>query len=153
MTIRTIARAAWILPVLLFGLTVHQGMTARSLNATLTEGEQAVAQVTRYERSDRKDVTHVSLDLTVELADGSIITKENLALPYSIGHRVEADSLDVRVLPGTAQEVVITSIGRTHVSIALSNALFAFVIFVMAFIGVRAWNRHLDRKHAESTTA
>lgn len=146
MSSNLIARVAWVVPALLLALAIHQVTTAVNLARTLDEGEQAMAEVTRYERSDRKDVTHVELDLRVRLADGTTFERNRLALPYSIGHRVEADSLAVTVLPGSGQEVVITEIGRTQVRIAWSNAAMSFVVFLMAFAGVFSWNRWLRKK-------
>ena len=105
-----------------------------------------MAEVTRYERSDRKDVTHVELDLLVRMQDGTTLERTRMALPYSIGHRVEAESLNVTVLPGTGQEVVITQIGRTQARIAWSNGAMSFIAFLMAFLGVFSWNRWLFRK-------
>ena len=146
MSSHLIARVAWVIPALLLALAIHQVSTAVNLARTLDNGEQAMAEVTRYERSDRKDVTHFELDLRVRLADGTVFERERLALPYSIGHRVEADSLEVTVLPGSGQEVVITQIGRTQVRIAWSNAAMSFIIFLMAFVGVFSWNRWLAKK-------
>lgn len=146
MTPRTVARFAWAVPALLLFLTIHQVVTAVNLGQTLDEGQTAMAEVTRYERSDRKDVTHVELDLLVRLDDGTSFERNRLALPYSIGHRVEAESLEVTVLPGGSQEVVITEIGRTQVSIAWSNGAMSFIAFLMAFVGVFSWNRWQNRR-------
>ena len=66
-----VARLAWSVPVLLLVLTLHQAWTAYELQDTLDTGTSAMAEVTRYERSDRKDVTHVELDLLVHMPDGS----------------------------------------------------------------------------------
>ena len=110
MSSRSVARFAWALPALLLFLTIHQVVTAVNLGRTLDEGQTAMAEVTRYERSDRKDVTHVELDLLVHMEDGTTLERNRMALPYSIGHRVEAESLQVTVLPGGGQEVVITQI-------------------------------------------
>lgn len=141
-----VARLAWAVPVLLLALTLHQAYTAYEIQDTLDTGVQAMAEVTRYERSDRKDVTHVELDLLVHMPDGSTIEKTHMALPYSIGHRVEAESLAVIVHSGAAQEVVIKEIGHTQVSIAWSNAAMSLVAFLMAFAGVFYWNRWQKRQ-------
>lgn len=141
-----VARLAWLLPGILFLLTTHQVKTSIDLSTTRSNGEMVWADVARYERSDRKDVTMVELDLMVHMPDGSIFERDNLALPYSIGHRVESDSLQVYVLPGAAQEVVIADIARTQVLIAASNAVMAFIATLMAFWGVFAWNRWLARQ-------
>ena len=140
-----VARIAFLVPLVLILLCAHQIKTALDLSRTRADGTLAQAHVLRYERSDRKDVTHVELDLEAMLPDGEMFVKERLALPYSIGHRVEEDSLAVLVLPGSAQEVVIASIIRTQISIAWSNAGMAFMAFLMAFVGVIAWNRFLNR--------
>ncbi len=143
-----IARIAWILPVLLLLLSIHQVKTSIDLSETRTTGTTVWADVTRYDRSDRKDVTMVELDLTATLPDGSVFERNRLSLPYSIGHRVEKDSLLVIVQPGAAQEVVIDEIVRTQISIARSNAVMAFMAALMAFWGVFAWNRWLKRSAA-----
>jgi len=143
MSARTVAKLAWSVPVFLLALTVHQAFTAVQLKKTMDQGTLTWAEVTRYERSDRKDVTEVELDLIVHLPDGSQFVREKLALPYSIGHRVEADTLSVMVLQGATQEVVITEIGETQVKIAWSNMAMSFIALIMAFVGVFAWNKML----------
>ena len=107
----------------------------------MDEGILAWAEVTRYDRTDRKDVTQVELDMIVHMPDGSQFVRDNLALPYSIGHRVEADTLSVMVLAGSAQEVVIQEIGETQVKIAWSNAAMSLIGLLMTFVGVFYWNK------------
>ena len=138
MSSNLVARVAWTVPAVLLLLSVHQIVTAVNLGRTLDEGEQAMAEVTRYERSDRKDVTHVELDLLVRMQDGTTLERTRMALPYSIGHRVEAESLNVTVLPGSGQEVVITQIGRTQARIAWSNGAMSFLAFLMALVAFSA---------------
>lgn len=142
---RRLARLAWIVPVALFLLGGHQAWTAVEIGRTMKLGEEALARVTRYERTDRKDVTQAELDLVVTLRDGSTITRERLALPYTVAHRVEADSLPVRVLRGAAQEIVLTDIAGTQRRIAWSNAAMSLVMALIALAGVVAWNRLLGR--------
>jgi low temperature requirement protein LtrA len=131
--------------VLLLLLAGHQVKTSLDLSATRATGTKVWADVTRYDRSDRKDVTMVELDLVATLPDGTVFERTRLNLPYTIGHRVEKDSLLVIVQPGAAQEVVIDEIARTQISIARSNAVMAFIAALMAFWGVFAWNRWLNR--------
>lgn len=150
MSSNLVARIAWTVPAVLLLLSIHQIVTAVNLGRTLDEGEQAMAEVTRYERSDRKDVTHVELDLLVRMQDGTTLERTRMALPYSIGHRVEAESLSVTVLPGGGQEVVITQIGRTQARIAWSNGAMSFLAFLMAFVGVFSWNHWLSRKTGQA---
>ena len=141
----TVARISWLVPVLFFALAIYQTKVTIDLGRTVQYGTPAVAEVTRYERSDRKDVTHAELDLRIPLPDGTTLIREKLSLPYSIAHRVEKDTLHVRVLKGTGQEVVISSIVGTQRRIALSNVAMSFVAAMLAFAGVFAWNRHLKR--------
>lgn len=140
-TVRHVAAASWIIPCALILLGGHQAWTAVEIGRTLRLGEEATATVTRYERSDRKDVTQAELDLTVTLSDGSTISRERLALPYSIAHRVESDSLRVRVLRGAAQEIVLEEIGGTQRRIAWSNAAMSLIMGLIALAGAVAWNR------------
>ncbi len=143
---RTVARVAWVLPVLLLALTINQFKVARDLGTTFENGVSATAEVTRYFRSDRKDVTHAEVDLRIVLADGTELIRERLALPYSIAHRIEdADSVRVRVRPGAAQEIVIEAIAGTQRRIALSNAAMSLIVFLLVLTGVWFWNRHLGR--------
>lgn len=146
MLVSKLARWAWILPAVLLALTLHQAYTAVQLRKTLDEGIVTWAEVTRYERTDRKDITNVVLDLIVHMPDGSEFTRLDLTLPYSIGHRVQADTLQVRVLRGAAQEVVIQEIGDTHVRIAWSNFGMSLIAFFMVFTGILAWNKVMQRK-------
>jgi hypothetical protein len=148
---RLIARIAWFIPVLLLALSLYEIDVARDLKATTESGQKVWADVTRYERSDRKDVTNVELDLDVHLPDGSLLRKEHMTLPYSIGHRVDKDSLEVFVLPGADQDVVIASISGTATSIAWSNAAMSFIAFLIAVAGVWSWNRFLARRRSESS--
>lgn len=144
-TARLIARIAWIIPAALLALSLYQVDVAGDLQSTINSGETVWADVTRYDRSDRKDVTHVEFDLEAHLSDGSTLRKERMTLPYSIGHRVNEDSVEVHVRPGADQEVVISSVAGTHTSIAWSNAAMSFVAFLIALAGVWSWNRYLRR--------
>lgn len=148
---KRVARVAWLLPALLLLLAGHQAKTSVDLSETRATGTTVWADVTRYERSDRKDVTMVEMDLVATMPDGSVFERTRLNLPYTIGHRVEKDSLLVIVQPGAAQEVVIDEIARTQISIARSNAVMAFMAALMAFWGVFAWNRWLKKTAAAQT--
>ena len=141
------ARIAWGVPAILLFLTIQQTKVTIDLGRTMNEGMPAVAEVLRYDRTDRKDVTHAEIDLRVVFGDGSVIEKTQMALPYTIAHRVEdADSVDVLVFPGSSQEVVIASIVGTQQKIALYNIAMSFIAFVLAAVGVYFWNRMIDNE-------
>jgi len=148
---RILARIAWIVPAVLLALSIYEAKVARDLAVTAERGVPAVAKVTRYLRADRKDVTEAELDLIITLPDGSTIRRDKLTLPYSIAHRVEQDTLDVRVLRGSGQEVVISSIVGTQTRIAWSNAGMSLIAMLMAIAGVVAWNRFPVRETPEDT--
>lgn len=139
-----VARIAWAVPVVLLLLTFQQLKVTLDLGETMKQGTPAVARVTRYDRTDRKDVTHAELDLEIHLKDGTVLHKNNLALPYSIAHRVEGkDSLDVLVLRGASQEVVLTDIVGTQRRIAFYNIAMSLMAFLLVTVGVFFWNRML----------
>jgi Zn-dependent protease with chaperone function len=147
---RAVARLSWIVPVLLMALSAQQFMVARSIGETLRSGEEAEAQVLRYFRSDRKDVTHAEVDLKVRLSDGTERTWEHVALLYTIAHRIdEAESVMVRVRAGASPEVVLTAIGGTQKRIALSNGAMSLIVFLIALAGVWSWNRYVSRQPVE----
>ncbi len=149
---RLIARISWIVPLLLLGLSAHQAKVALDLGRTVREGSPAVAEVTRYDRADRKDVTHAELDLRIAMPDGSTLIREKLSLPYSIAHRVEQDTLHVRVLQHSAQEIVISSIVGTQRLIAMSNSAMSLIAMIIAFAGVFAWNRYQKKKDSAAAS-
>lgn len=150
---RAVARLAWVIPIGLLALTIQQAKVTRDLNHTLEQGEAARAEVLRYFRSDRKDVTHAEVDLQAVLSDGTTRNWMNLALPYTIAHRIdEMDSVDVMVNVGGGQEVVIQEIGGTQLRIAMSNAAMALVVFLITLALVWGWNRYITREAAGSVS-
>ncbi len=144
---RIIARLLWIAPAILFFLTVDQVKVALDLRATWETGTPATAEVLTFENSNRADVTYGYVDLQIPLPDGRTLTKEKLSLPHSLLPRIaREETLEVRVRPGAAQDVVIASLMPAHWLIAASQAgisLFGGLIF---FVGVFWWNRYLKVK-------
>ncbi|GIV61324.1 MAG: hypothetical protein KatS3mg044_0190 [Rhodothermaceae bacterium] len=141
-----VARLLWLAPAMLLALAIYQARVAHDLRTTLDRGQAASAQVTHYNRVDRKDVTFAEVSLRVRLPDGTVLEKEHLSLPYSLSFMVERDSLEVRVLPGAAQEVVIAEIAATQARIAGMNAAMSFGAFLLFAAGVFWWNRYLRRR-------
>ena len=144
---RTVARIAWILPLFFAGLFVHQTRVAYNLHRTLTQGQPAQAQVLEVHQENRVDVTYDYVSLRVDLPDGSTITKEQMSIPHSLIQLLESKkTVDVRVRPGSSQEVVITQIGGTQWRIAAMNAAMAFGAALVFGLGVFFWNRYLKRE-------
>ena len=139
-----LAKAAWIVPVILVGLGVHQGKVAVDLRTTLSEGLSATAAVTEYERVDRADVTYGYVNLEVPLPDGRTLSREKMSLPYSLIQEIEGrDSLQVHVLPDGSQTVVIDMVAETHWKIAAIQSGVSLVAALMAFAAVFGWNRNI----------
>lgn len=142
-----IARILWFVPAALIFLSINQFKVGLDLRSTYADGEEAIARVLEYERVDRADVTYGYVSLEVPLSDGSVITRNEMPLPYSLLHRLEGkDSLAVFVRPGAAQEIVIGLVANAQWKMAIIQSVIAFFAAVMAFVAVGAWNRYLARK-------
>ncbi len=139
-----IARLLWAVPISLLLLAVHQLKVGFDLRNTLVEGELLSAEVTGYDRVDRKDITHGHVSLAIPMKDGSMLEKSEMPLPYSLLHRVEGkERLDVYVLPGSAQEVVIQLVANAQWKMAVIQSSMALVAALIALLGVVAWQRYL----------
>ncbi len=142
-----IARLLWLAPALLLFLTVNQIKVALDLRYTLENGIAATAEIMDFESTDRVEISYDYVSLRVRLADGRVIEHERMSLPHSFVPLIEGKkTVDVRVLPGAAQEIIIASVGRAHWRLAAINAVMCFVGFVLLAVGVFAWNRFLRRK-------
>lgn len=146
-----VARALWLFPAVLLLLTFYLADAALDLRETLMEGIPATAEITDFASSDRVDVTYDYVSLRAELPDGQVIAREQLSFPHSFAEILTGqETLEVRVLPGADQEIVIVRvgeqlIGRPQWRIAAIQAGMSFVAFLLAAAGVFAWNRYLRR--------
>ncbi len=146
-SVKVIARLLWFAPLLLFLLAINQARVAVDLRETLNSGARATAVVTDFDKVDRADVTYGYVSLEVPMADGSTLVKEKLTLPYTLlPHVAGQESLEVLVLPGSQQEVVIASIAQTQWKIAAIQAAMAFGACILFGLGVNWWNRYLARE-------
>lgn len=135
----------WVLPALLLVLMVNQAKVAYDIHRTLVDGTPAVAEVVEYYKTGRVDVTYGYVRLRVPV--NGEVTEHTLPLPISLLPQVEGrETVDVLVLPGQAQEVVVEAIARPQWRLAASNAGMSFIGLVMLTAGVFAWNRYLTRK-------
>ena len=146
-SIRIVSRLAWLAPLLLVVLSVQQLVAALGMRATLADGTEAVADVIDYEFSTRVDVTYDYVSLRVPLPDGDVLVREKLSLPHSLAPRLEGkEQVNVRVMPGASQEVIITEIAAAQWRIAAVNAAMSLFGALLFGAGVFAWNRHLKRE-------
>lgn len=142
-----LAKASWLIPVGLLILAVDQANVSTDVFQTLRDGEAAVATVTEYERIDRADVTYGYVSLSVELQDGTVLTREKMSLPHSLMQQLEGqETLDVRVLSGADQNIVIESVAATQWKIAAIQSGISLLAGIFALVGVAAWNKSLRKK-------
>ena len=142
-------RIAWFIPLFLVALSVHQVWSGMELRTTLEQGEDAEAEVIEVFTTDRVDVTYDYVSLRVTLDDGTEIVREQLSLPHSLIDIVaDRETLDVRVLPGASQEIVITELASTQWRIAIVNAAMSFVLALLAMGGLWWW-RHTLRTEGD----
>ena len=139
------ARLLWIFPAILLFLTVNQVKVALDLRETLNEGVPATAEVVEIYKTNRVDVTYGYVQLRVPTEDG--IVERRLSMPISLLHALDGkESLEVRLLPGEAQEIVVTAIARPQWHMAAINGGISFIGLTLLTIGVWAWNRYLRQK-------
>lgn len=149
--VHAVAKVAWAAPTLLLLLAINQVLVSMDIRDTLRDGERAIATVTDYERVDRADVTFGYVSLSVPMADGTILEKEKMSLPYTLLPRLEGETeLPVIVKPGADQEVVIEEIASTQWKIAAIQSSMALLGSIMFGIGVFAWNRLLKSRSESS---
>ncbi|MEZ4700875.1 MAG: hypothetical protein R2834_11135 [Rhodothermales bacterium] len=149
---RYIARIVWIVPLGLFWLGINQWHVARDLRATLEQGEAARAEVIEFMKNERPDIPFGYISLRAHLADGREIVQEKMALPFTLLPQVEHEQvLDVRVIPGAEQPIVISAIARTQWKIAAMQSAVCFGMMLMFGIGIFFWNRMLTRSGDPAT--
>jgi hypothetical protein len=151
--LRWVARAAWLVPLLFFGLSLHQGKVAYDLHATKLSGTPATAEVLEMKKGNRSDIAYDYVSLRIELPDGGTLTREKLSLPHGIiPPLLERDTLQVNVQQGASIPIVITEkIGPTpavdtQMRIAGINGLMSLVAALLFGGGVWFWNRSLRRE-------
>ena len=151
--IQWVASAAWIVPVLFFGLSLHQGTVVYNLHETKLGGVSATADVLEIQKGNRSDVTLDYVSLRVDLPDGDTFTREKLSLPHGIvPPLLDRETLAVRVQEGASIPIVITEkIGPTPVvdtqmRIAGINGLMSLGAALLFGLGVWFWNRSLRRE-------
>jgi hypothetical protein len=145
--LRLVARLLWLAPALLVFLVVNQTNVALDLRRTWLEGERATAEVVGFENSNRIDVTYGYVNLRVPLGDGRVLEKPKMSLPNTLIHRVEDKRrLDVHVLPGADQEVVIDALMPAHWLIAVAQAGICLLGALIFGGAIYAWNRYLRRE-------
>ena len=151
-SLQWVAQAAWLVPVLFFGLSLHQAKVTYDLHSTKVSGVDATAEVLEMKKGNRSDVTYDYASLRVTLPDGGTLTRERLSLPHGlVPPLLDRETLQVRVRQGASIPIVITeTIGPTPVvdtqmRIAGIHGLMSLGAALLFGIGVWFWNRSLRR--------
>jgi hypothetical protein len=151
-SLQWVAQAAWLVPVLFFGLSLHQAKVTYDLHSTKVSGVDATAEVLEMKKGNRSDVTYDYASLRVTLPDGGTLTRERLSLPHGlVPPLLDRETLQVRVRQGASIPIVITeTIGPTPVvdtqmRIAGINGLMSLGAALLFGIGIWYWNRSLRR--------
>ncbi len=144
---RFVARAVWGVPVVLAALAANQAKVALDLKSTWENGEKARAEVVVFERSNRADVNYGYVSLRVPLGDGRVLQKKRMSLPHSLLPRLQgADTLEVRIRPGAAQEVVIDSLMPAHWLIAASQMGISALGAILFLGGAYGWSTFIRKR-------
>jgi len=145
--VRITARIFCVIPLILIGLAVNQGLVAGQLRSTWNQGVSAIAKVEEFETTNRADVTYGYIHLQVALADGQIIERERMSLPQSLWSRVKGqDSLRVLVQPGAPQEIVIEQLMPAQWLIAASQMGISLMGAILSGVFAYFWNRALHKE-------
>ncbi|GAB5519329.1 MAG: hypothetical protein RhofKO_15800 [Rhodothermales bacterium] len=142
-----IARLMWVIPVGMLLLAINQVNVVFDLQSTLEEGTLVVADVDTVVTTNRSEIAYDYLDLSVPMPSGDTLRVEKMTLPHSLFTHVQDEKkLDVRVMPGAAQEVVLVHVADTQWRIAAMNAAICFVFGILAGVGIYFWNKTLREK-------
>lgn len=142
--VQIIAKIFWGVPLLLTVLAVNQGFVAWHLRNTWIHGIPAIAEVERFDATNRADITYGYIDLRVTLSEGKIIERQKMSLPQSLWHRVkEQDSMRVHVRPGNSQEIVIDRLMPAHWLIAASQMGISIIGAMLSGVLAYFWNKSL----------
>lgn len=149
----------WLMPALLAASGLYLARTPLDLARTLRDGTPATARVAGVVTTNRSEVSFDEVLLVIPRA-GADSLRTALPVPHSVFQLVERQrTLPVRVLPGSAQPVVIEGtvwseadgttmpvrLGSTQMWIAGMSAAVSLVGAALLAWGIFAWNRYLAR--------
>jgi hypothetical protein len=151
MTDRSVSRFLWIVPVILFGLMVHQAWVVYSVTQTWNDGKAATAEIVDYEMKEMAAQTHGIMTLRIPLPDGHSI-EETLSMPAMLATQVRnTEQLEVRVRPGRSQQIVVAELMRTQRRMAMINVIIAGLGAVFVAGAIIAWRRYINRSSENQT--
>lgn len=150
----------WLAPLLLVAAGIVLAKTPYDFSRTLREGYAATARVDSFITTDRSEIAYDAVVLVVPPATGADSLRTTLPVPHSLFQIVgDQKTLPVRVLPGSAQPVVIEAtnvldgkggrqrlgLGSMQMRLAAIGSAICLLFAVMLAVPIFLWNRHLKR--------
>ena len=121
----------WLLPLFFTFLIAQQGTVYYGINETFENGDSYTAEVVEYEMKQIAAQTNGYIILRFETGDGQQIQRK-LSLPVEMaGALQEIRIVPVRYYPGGWQEIVLLPTIETQKNLVWTNALMAFVAFLI----------------------
>lgn len=123
----------WLLPASFLFLIIHQGAVYRGLENTYENGSSYTADVVEFELKQIAAQTNGYIVLRFE-TDNSEEIQRKLSLPVEMaGGLQEIRIVPIRYKPGNFQEIVLMPTYETQKNLVWTNALMAFVAFLITF--------------------
>jgi hypothetical protein len=140
-----LARLMWLAPALLLVIGLWLIQAGIGQKHTLDSGVLLTADVVDINIRNRADVTYGHIDLDVPEPSGDTV-RVRLPLPLSLLMSIEGQPrVDIRLLEGSEQPIVIEAIARAQWKLSLINASMCLLGAMLLAWGVFAWNRYLRK--------
>ncbi|MCH8566670.1 MAG: hypothetical protein LAT67_00345 [Balneolales bacterium] len=135
---RKIAHFTWLIPLFLLALLVQQISVLNGITITYDEGETVQAFITDFRIKQIAAQTNGYVDLMFFDASGEQV-RERLSLHAQHASRlIGSNEVEIRYLPGTTYDIVITKTYEYHRNTVLIN--LAVILFSMVItVGISIW--------------
>jgi len=141
----------WLLPLCFLFLMGQQGLVYYGLVDTFDNGHSYTAEVVEFEFKQIASQTNGHIVLRFETQDGQEIQRE-LSLPVEMaGALQKIRVIPIRYQPGAWQEIVIMPTLETQKNLVWTNALMAFVAFLLTFFVALVTHRFASKKLSEES--
>lgn len=121
----------WLLPAAFLFLILHQGAVYMGLEDTYENGTSYTAEVVEFELKQIAAQTNGYIILKFATNEGDKV-QQKLSLPVEMaGGLQEIRVVPIRYQPGAFQEIVLMPTYETQKNLVWTNALMAFVAFLI----------------------
>lgn len=135
----------WLLPAAFLFLIIHQGAVYMGLEDTYKNGNSYTAEVVEFELKQVAAQTNGYIVLRFETSNGEEV-QQKLSLPIEMaGGLQEIRVVPIRYQPDTFQEIVLMPTYETQKNLVWTNALMAFVAFLIT-LGIALTAHKFARK-------